>query len=171
MNKLFAIAMVAGLVLLQACGSDDDTCTTEVPASKLTSVDQARLASDIAAIDAYLSSNGIVAQTEPSGTRYVITTTGTGVTPCLENRVTVNYVGKLLSSGNQFDASKPNEPLTFTLSGLILGWQLVMPLVPVGSKVTLYIPSGYGYGSTVAANGKIPANSNLIFEIDFVGAR
>jgi FKBP-type peptidyl-prolyl cis-trans isomerase len=169
MNKLFAIAMIAGLTLLQACGSDDDTCTKTVPAEQLTSVDQARLTSDIAAIDAYLASKGIVAQTEPNGTRYVITTTGTGVTPCLENRVTVKYVGKLMASGNQFDAS-PND-ITFVLSNLILGWKLVMPIVPVGSKVTLYIPSGYGYGSTVAAGGKIPSNSNLIFEIDFVGVR
>jgi len=169
MNKLFAIVMMAGLVLLHACGSDDDTCTKTVPAEQLTSVDQARLNSDIAAIDAYLASKGIVAQTEPNGTRYVINSTGTGVTPCLENRVTVKYVGKLMTSGNQFDASA--NDITFVLSNLILGWKLVMPIVPVGSKVTLYIPSGYGYGSTVAAGGKIPANSNLIFEIEFVGVR
>jgi len=168
MNKFFAIAIVIGLGFLQSCG-DDDTCTKEVPADKLAKVDQVRLESDIATIDAYLSNNGIVAQTEPHGMRYVITEMGSGITPCLENRVTVKYVGTLLNGGNQFDAA--TSDITFSLSGLILGWQLVMPLVPVGSKVTLYVPSGYGYGSSVAAGGKIPSNANLVFEIEFVGVK
>jgi FKBP-type peptidyl-prolyl cis-trans isomerase len=51
---------------------------------------------------------------------------------------------------------------------LILGWLLVLPTVPAGSKLTLYIPSGLGYGEAGGANGKIPSNANLIFEIEFV---
>jgi FKBP-type peptidyl-prolyl cis-trans isomerase len=168
MNKLFAIAIVIGVTFLQSCG-DDDTCTKEVPADKLAKVDQARLQTDIATIDTYLISNGIVAQTEPNGMRYVVTTTGDGPSPCLESRVTVNYVGRLLNGGSQFEAT--TSDITFSLSGLILGWQLVFPLLPAGSKVTLYIPSGYAYGSSVAAGGKIPANANLIFELELVSVR
>jgi FKBP-type peptidyl-prolyl cis-trans isomerase len=83
----------------------------------------------------------------------------------------VKYKGTLLSNPDlpPFDESVSGTKFPFPLSGLILGWQLVLPkFVPVGTKVTLYIPSGYAYGASVAAGGKIPANANLIFDIELV---
>ncbi len=169
MNKVIAIALAVGLVLMQSCGKDDATCTKEVPATKLSTVDQTRLASDIIAIDTYVTNNGIVAQSEPNGVRYVITSQGSGGTPCIESKVTVKYKGTLLSDPAKAPFDQNTTGITFSLSGLILGWQLVLPIIPVGSKVTLYIPSGYAYGSSVSAGGKIPANANLIFEIELLG--
>ncbi len=166
MKQVIAIAFVVGLVFIQSCGSDDATCTKVVPADKLTSVDQTKLASDIIAIDTYLVNNGITAQSEPNGVRYVITSQGSGVTPCLENTIRVKYSGTLLKTGTVFNPTSPEVP--FKLSGLILGWQLVLPLIQAGSKVTLYIPSGLGYGVAGGANGAIPSNANLIFEIEFI---
>lgn len=171
MNKLLVFLALCSLVVIQSCKDKDPSCTKEVDADKLSKVDQVRLESDIATIDAYLSSNGIVAESEPNGVRYVITSLADADSPCLESRVTVKYKGNLLSNptGTPFDESTAG--LTFSLKNLILGWQLVLPkYVPVGSKVTLYIPSGYAYGSSVTANGKIPANANLIFEIELVAA-
>jgi FKBP-type peptidyl-prolyl cis-trans isomerase FkpA len=170
MNKLVALAIVVGFAFLQSCG-DDDTCTTIVAAEKLAAVNQEKLTSDLAIIDAYLSANGIVAEIEPNKMRYVITELGTGVTPCLESRVTVKYKGNLLSDPSLPPFDQTTTGYTFSLSNLILGWQLVLPLVPEGSKLTLYVPSGYGYGASVAAGGKIPANANLIFEMELAAVR
>lgn len=172
MKQLFVIAVLVGFAFLQSCG-DDDTCTKVVAADKLAAVDQTRLVSDIAVIDAYLSANGIVAQKEPNGVRYVITSTGTGATPCLESRITVKYKGTLLSNPDlpPFDESTTPIKFPYALSQLILGWQLVLPnYAPEGTKVTLYIPSGFAYGTSVAAGGKIPANASLIFDIELVAA-
>jgi FKBP-type peptidyl-prolyl cis-trans isomerase FkpA len=165
MKQLLYIVFVVGLIFLQSCNDDEATCSKEVAADKLATVDKDRLALDIATIDTYLSANGIVAQSEPNGVRYVITTQGTGSTPCLETSITVKTTGWLLKTGTQF---QPEVEFTTKLSGLIMGWQLVLPIIPAGSKVTLYIPSGYGYGVAGGANGSIPSNANLIFDIELI---
>ncbi len=166
--KIIAIICIAGLVLILSCSKSDSTCTKEVAAERLSSVDQTRLTNDVATIDAYLTNQNIVAEKMTNGMRYIVTSLGTGEMPCLESRITFKYKGNLFSnpSGTPFDQSTTG--VTYTLSGLILGWQLVLPLMPAGSKLTLYIPSGYAYGSSVSANGKIPANSILIFEMELV---
>lgn len=167
MKQVIIVGLVIGLAFLQSCGDDDDAkCTKIVDAETLATVDKTRLANDIITIDNYLSTNSITAQSEPNGVRYVITSLGAGATPCLENRMSAKYTGKLLNGGNVFDSSATG--VSFLLNRLILGWQLVLPIVPAGSKVTLYIPSGLGYGEAGGGNGKIPSNANLIFEIEFV---
>ena len=169
MKKIIVgILLCCGFLFLDSC-KDDPTCTASVSEDRITAIDQVQLAKDIDKIDAFLASKNITnVMIEPNGVRYVINTLGTGgKIPCLESRITIAYTGwnMVSTKSNYFDKSVGS---TFTLSSLILGWQLVLPLVPGGSKVTLYIPSGYAYGSTVAGNGKIPANANLVFEIELL---
>ncbi len=169
MKQALVAGILIGFVFLQSCSkADDPVCTKEVSADVIARVEKDKLAEDIVKIDAYLASKGITALSEPNGVRYVINKQGTGVTIfCLENKIKVKYKGSLLVSGNQFDSNSTG--VTFTLSGsIILGWKLVMPKIQTGSTVTLYIPSGFCYGAFVAADGKIPANSNLIFEIELL---
>jgi FKBP-type peptidyl-prolyl cis-trans isomerase len=167
MKKSIFIALLS-LLFLDGC-KDKNSCTTTVDATVLSGVDQTKLQSDIEAIDLYLSTNGIVAEHEPNGVRYVVTEIGTGPTPCFENHMTVNYEGTLMKTGTVFNSYTTGA--YFKLDDLITGWKLVMPLIHAGSKVTLYIPSGYGYGSSVSGGGTIPANSNLIFEIELTAVR
>jgi len=74
--------------------------------------------------------------------------------------VVVNYVGKL-TNGTIFDSG---NNVSFSLGGLITGWQEGIPLIAPGGSITLYLPPSLAYGSR--ATGSIPANSNLIFKID-----
>jgi FKBP-type peptidyl-prolyl cis-trans isomerase len=168
MRKICFLLILGGGLFLESCKDDDDTCTKMVPAARVSAVNQDQLATDIGKINTFLSLNNIQAEAEPNGTRYVINTLGDGPTPCLESRINIAYTGwnMVSTKSNSFDSS---ANATFTLSGLILGWQLVLPLVPAGSKVTLYIPSGYAYGSSVS--GSIPANANLVFEIEILGIK
>ncbi|QOI97164.1 MAG: FKBP-type peptidyl-prolyl cis-trans isomerase [Flammeovirgaceae bacterium] len=154
--------ILLGFLALQVRCSDDD-CSTRVSQSRLDAVNQAKLEQDIAAIDAYLDGEGIIAVQDPTGVRYMITLEGSGAKPCLESSITFKYTGMLLD-GTVFDVNTIG--LTYPLKSLILGWQIVLPQLKAGTKATLYIPSGYGYG-TIALPG-IPANSNLIFEIELV---
>jgi FKBP-type peptidyl-prolyl cis-trans isomerase FklB len=87
--------------------------------------------------------------------------------------VKVKYTGKLLSDGFEF-YSATNEPsATFDsrVINYIFGMQVALPKLPVGSKATLYIPSGLGFGDQVINSGSasVPANSNLIYEVELLG--
>jgi len=135
--------------------------------------DAEQLEKDIAIIDKWLVDNKITALTDPSGLRYVITTVGTGAKPSLSSTIVAKYSGKFLTEGVtaaksvEFDSSKPT--LTYKLSELIIGWQIGFKLLPKGSKATLYIPSGLAYGKN--ANGSIPANSNLFFDVELIDVK
>jgi FKBP-type peptidyl-prolyl cis-trans isomerase len=85
---------------------------------------------------------------------------GTGAAVVSGDTVTVTYVGTL-TNGTQFDAG------TFTFrvgaGAVIKGWDQGLVGMRVGGKRRLTIPPSLGYGS--AAQGSIPANSTLKFDI------
>lgn len=126
---------------------------------------QAQIALDTMAIDAYLSERNINAIRDKSGVRYVITKMGKGDKPVLTSTITFNYKGTLMADGSLFDQS--SAPVVYPLTRLIQGWQAVFPLMPKGTKATLYVPSSLGYGST-GYPPEIPPNANLIFEVELV---
>jgi FKBP-type peptidyl-prolyl cis-trans isomerase FkpA len=136
--------------------------------------DAEQLQKDIEIIDQWLIKNTIIALTDPSGLRYVITTKGTGAKPKLTNKVTVKYSGKFLkeevvpASSVVFDQSTAG--ITYPLSEFIQGWQIGFQLLPKGSKATLYIPSGLAYGKNGAGNS-IPANANLFFDVELIDVK
>ena len=145
---LFAcVAMVA-----VGCLNDDEP---EVPSF------EEQLEKDIQAIDTYLASKNIVAQTHTSGLRYVIHETGTGNKPTADSCVTSNYKGLFLSSEQKFDEG---QGISFPLKGVIDGWRLGIPLLNEGDSATLYVPSGLGYGY-YGYPPVIPSNANLIFNV------
>jgi FKBP-type peptidyl-prolyl cis-trans isomerase FkpA len=122
---------------------------------------QQQLEKDIAAIDEYLSVNGISAIEDASGIRIVIEELGTaGLPPNEWNNLEADYVGRLLSNGTIFDDGTVDSPLL----SYILGWQVGLRMLPEGTKAKLYVPSVLGYGATKV--GDIPKNSNLVFDID-----
>jgi len=62
------------------------------------------------------------------------------------------------------DSIFTNGQNTFLLSKLIRAWRIALPLVGEGAKLRLFVPSGLAYGNY--RTGPIPANSNLIFDIE-----
>ncbi len=160
MKKIFFI-----VILALAMGCSDKTVELS---------DAEQLAKDIETIDAWLTANNITAQTDPSGLRYVITTTGTGVKPKITNTVSAKYTGKFLkdkvlpANSTVFDQS--TTAISFKLTDVIVGWQIGMQLLPKGSKATLYIPSGLAYGKQ-GFGSAIPGNANLFFEVELVDVK
>lgn len=94
---------------------------------------------------------------------------GTGAEAKEGSKITVKYTGKL-TDGTVFDSTdkQGGTPATFTLAkgSLIDGWVQGIPGMKVGGKRHLVIPAALGYGSQ--ANGSIPANSTLEFDIELV---
>jgi len=131
-----------------------------------TTVNQPEL--DDQLIQGYLFANNINATKTPSGLYYIMTVEGTGVSPTLSSTVEVKYTGYLLDD-TVFDQTATGKTFTSSLSGLITGWQIGIPLMKKGGKATLFIPSALGYGSR--ATGPIPANSCLIFDIELIDVK
>ena len=149
MKGLFKIGFV--LVALGFFGCSEDIISP-----------QEQLERDIAEIDAYLEQEGIDAIEDPTGLRYVINKPGSGPQPNLGSQVTTNYEGRFFD-GSVFDSG---NNITFPVNGVIVGWQIMLPKMKRGEEVTVYIPSGLAYGPQ--GSGRIPPNSNLVFDIELL---
>ena len=119
------------------------------------------------------SSSPKVASSSPASAGLVSTdeVVGTGDEAVTGKTVSVNYIGTL-TDGTKFDSSYDrNQPFDFSLGAgqVIKGWDQGVVGMKVGGKRKLVIPPDLGYGAT--ANGKIPANSTLIFEIELLSVK
>lgn len=92
------------------------------------------------------------------------------------NTVTVHYIGWLRDpkakgqKGKEFDSSRKRDAFSFTVNGgeVIRGWDLGVQGMKIGGKRTLIIPAALAYGAREVGNGLIPANSDLIFEVELL---
>jgi hypothetical protein len=108
--------------------------------------------------------NNITYLTDPSGILYETILSGSGGYPQITSNITVNYVGKLMN-GTTFDSG---TNITLPLAALIQGWQIGVPLIQIGGRIKLIIPSSLAYGCDGA--GAIPPNAPLYFDITLVTA-
>lgn len=105
--------------------------------------------------------------TLPSGLQYKIVKKGSGATPTVNDKVTVNYEGKLLD-GTIFDSSyKRNKPVSFAVNGVIKGWTEALQKMHPGAIWMLYIPAKLAYGEQ-GIPPLIPSNSTLIFKVELL---
>jgi FKBP-type peptidyl-prolyl cis-trans isomerase len=82
--------------------------------------------------------------------------------------VTAHYTGALAADGTIFQSSHDSgDPVTFPLDHVIEGWQQGVPGMKVGGTRRLIIPAAQAYGSQSPAPN-IPANSDLVFDIELV---
>jgi FKBP-type peptidyl-prolyl cis-trans isomerase FkpA len=151
MKKYILLASIASLLLFTNCSKDDTLSFDD------------QLALDVSIIDQHLSDKNIEADIHSSGIRVVVENEGTGEMPSLLDVVVVKYKGSFLN-GSVFDQNTVG--VAFDLDNLITAWQIMIPTLKEGGKVTIYTPSGYCYGSS--GTGGIPANTILVFEIELL---
>lgn len=85
--------------------------------------------------------------------------------------ITANYTGALVKNGIIFQSSFDfGNPITFGLDQVIAGWTHGVPGMKVGGTRRLVIPAEQAYGSSSPAKN-IPANSDLVFDIDLVAIK
>ena len=104
----------------------------------------------------------------PSGLQYKVLVKGDGEVPLENQKVQVNYEGRLID-GTVFDASARHgdKPTEFKPNQVIKGWSEALTMMPVGSKWQLFIPYYLAYGNRSA--GEIKPYSTLIFDVELVG--
>ncbi len=111
------------------------------------------------------------------GLKYVDIKTGTGNAAKKGSLVTVNYTGWLNSTCQKFDSSYDSHsgtppatfPVTLGQGQVISGWDEGLVGMKAGGIRRLYLPSSLGYGAQ--AQGPIPANSILIFDVQIVSVK
>jgi FKBP-type peptidyl-prolyl cis-trans isomerase FklB len=97
-----------------------------------------------------------------NGLEYKVIKDGDGAMPTESDTVTVAYRGSLID-GTEFDH---NDNFKTPVKGrTIQGWQKILPLMKVGSKWQVAIPSSLGYGPRGMPQ-RIPGNSVLLFDME-----
>lgn len=82
--------------------------------------------------------------------------------------ITAHYTGALVKNGIIFQSSHDfGDAITFGLNQVIKGWTEGVPGMKVGGTRRLIIPAEQAYG-TSSPSKNIPANSDLVFDIDLV---
>lgn len=117
-------------------------------------------------LEDYLTKNKIKTIKTDKGVFVEITNQGTMPLADTGKTAYVKYRGTLLD-GKQFDGNMdtPNTlPAALGVNGLAPGFEDGLKQFGVGGKGRLFIPSPLGYGEQ--GGGPIPANANLIFEIE-----
>ena len=82
--------------------------------------------------------------------------------------ITAHYTGALCKNGIIFQSSYDfGDAITFGLDQVVKGWTVGVPGMKIGGTRRLIIPAEMAYGEASPAPN-IPANSNLVFDIDLV---
>ena len=86
-------------------------------------------------------------------------------------KITAHYTGALCKNGIIFQSSHDfGDAITFGLDQVIEGWTKGVPGMKVGGWRRLIIPAEQAYGASSPAPN-IPANSDLVFDIELMAIR
>lgn len=105
--------------------------------------------------------------TQANGLQYQVLQQGTGKSPTVKSKVSVNYEGRLID-GTVFDSSfARGEAVEFPVSQVIQGWTEGLQLMKEGAKYRFFIPAKLAYGE-IGAGDAIGPNSTLIFDVELL---
>jgi len=189
MKKYILAAIIAPVLALTACQSEEQKAIKTAQAEAAQAAEMAALAtcpaenviSDVSAYPqdlpdpelenaAWFEANGNrsgVITTE-SGLQYSVVQSGNkkGPSPVGSQKITVNYQG-FFKDSKVFDSSYARgEPIAFPANGVIKGWIEGLGLMKPCDAWTLYIPSDMAYGSTPPRG--LPADALMIFHVQLI---
>ena len=95
---------------------------------------------------------------------------GTGEVVKPGDTITAHYTGAVAKDGTIFQSSHdgPNQPVAFSLNGVIAGWTEGVPGMIVGGVRRLLIPAAKAYGGSPPQGSGIPVDADLVFDIELV---
>lgn len=98
---------------------------------------------------------------------------GTGAEVKTGATVSVHYTGAVAATGVIFQSSKDfgTEPVSFPLASVIKGWTDGIPGMKVGGTRRLIIPADMAYGANPPAGSGIPANADLVFDVELIAIK
>lgn len=149
------------VVLVAACGNDDEEIALQPCDSETISIEEFAAADSIS-----------YSQLDDTGLYYFISDSGDVDRPTAGSTVVAHYRG-FFTDGQIFDqTTTASGPVQFSLTEVIEGWQLGLPLIGEGGEIRLLIPYELAYGADPRrdAFGRcvIPAASDLVFDVVLV---
>jgi FKBP-type peptidyl-prolyl cis-trans isomerase len=184
--KISGVGLLGIALIFSSCIDSDYTPPdyNAILENNLAAIDQTKFTADKKVIDDSVQGEWHLDNVQidtRGGVRYRILSMGTGEKPILTSNILMRYKGILFKNltfnngtfgGTTFDSNQaPTE--YFPLYNLIAGMQTSLQLLPEGTTVQLFIPSGVGYGPYDRTNPTtgdvvIPKDSNLYFEVTLV---
>jgi len=117
-------------------------------------------------VPAFVKVDEAKAKTTANGIRYEVLKEGAGASPKATDVVTVYYSG-WLTDGKLFDSSHARgETATFGLNEVIPGWAEAVQTMKIGGSARFLIPAKLAYGARPPQGSSIPADADLIFQIE-----
>jgi FKBP-type peptidyl-prolyl cis-trans isomerase len=111
--------------------------------------------------------NGFEPVTKVTELQKIDTVVGTGAEAKAGDKVTAHYTGAVAATGVIFQSSlDAGQPILFGLDQVIKGWSEGVPGMKVGGKRRLVIPAELAYGANAPQGSGIPANADLVFDIE-----
>ncbi len=106
--------------------------------------------------------------TTASGLIYTITEKGNGKKAQKGDKISVHYTGKFTNDSVFESSLQSGTPFSFRVGqeAVIKGWDEVFLLLQEGDKATIKLKPELAYGDK--SSGAIPANSTLIFDVQFL---
>lgn len=119
-------------------------------------------------IEKYVKEHGITELPLESGVYFIETYSAEGAKPKNGDKVMMHYT-LYLTNGFKVESSYDTEPIEFLVGQgrVVRAWEQAIPMMTVGSKAKLIVPSSMGYGSR--QHGRfIEPYSPLVFDIELV---
>ena len=129
---------------------------------------QKRLDDEPAKIEAFIKEHNVRVNPTASGLYYLEILEGTGAVADTGDIVSIHY--NLYNIEDKLiESSFEGEPMQFSFGRgeMVPGIEEAISYMKVGGKATIIVPSPIGFGD-VAIDKDLPANSTVIFDIDFV---
>ncbi len=116
---------------------------------------------------------GACTGTPPTALESIDVVEGDGAVAKAGDNLSMQYVGTIYETGEEFDASwDRGEPFEFELGAgnVIEGWDQGIEGMKVGGRRELIIPPDLGYGAA-GQPPTIPANATLVFVVDLLDVK
>ena len=118
-----------------------------------------------AAALAWAGAGSLRGETTASGVQIRTLEDGTGDPIKATDGAVIEYEGRL-ADGTVFDSTAGRGPAGMIPGQVIPGFGEALQKMREGGRYTIRIPSALGYGPAGAGEGKIPPDSELIFDIE-----
>lgn len=113
---------------------------------------------------AWAGAGSMRGETTATGVEIRTLKAGTGDPIKATDGAIIDYEGRL-ADGTVFDSTAGRGPAGMIPSQVIPGMSEALQKMQEGGRYTIRIPSELGYGATGAGEGKIPPNSELVFDV------
>jgi FKBP-type peptidyl-prolyl cis-trans isomerase FkpA len=163
MNRVLLILFLFTVCLTSCKKGFDPVAQVEEQAAKDDKIIQDYLAATPGLNAKRVDSAGVA-----TGVYYIVLAPGEGNALFTSSTtVTVDYTGKILTTGEVFTQSNNFHP-SFRLGEVIRAWQLGIPNIKRGGRVRILAPSRYAYGPYEQPVIGLPANSVVDFDIQLL---